>query len=134
MENLYAMFQIREAVVHPQMFFKTCVLKNVTRKTVYQRLFLIKLQGGKGLQLYSKETPTQVFSCEIGEIFKNTFFYRTPLVAAFEIKNVFNFQRLTCGFTNNPNFIRFKWRLKKNHLPAKCVIGATEIRRMEIRL
>ena len=35
---------------------------------------------------------------------------------------------------NNPNFIRFKWRLKRKHLPAKCVMRATESRRMEIRL
>ena len=34
--------------------------------------------------LYLKETPTQVFSCEYCEIFKNSFFYRTPLVAASE--------------------------------------------------
>ena len=27
-----------------------------------------------------KETPTQVFSCEICEIFKNSFFNRTPPV------------------------------------------------------
>ena len=33
------------------------------------------------LQLYYKETPWQVFSCEICEIFRNTFFYRTPPVA-----------------------------------------------------
>ena len=29
-----------------------------------------------------KETLAQVFSCEFFEISKNTFFYRTPLVAA----------------------------------------------------
>ena len=29
------------------------------------------------------ETPTQMFSCEICKIFNNTFFYRTPPVAAF---------------------------------------------------
>ena len=29
------------------------------------------------------EIATQVLSCEIGETFKNTFFYRTPLVALF---------------------------------------------------
>ena len=40
----------------------------------------------------------------------------------------------TCGFTNNPYFICFKWRLKRKHSSAKCVIRATEIRRMEIRL
>ena len=30
-----------------------------------------------------KKTPTQVFSSEICEIFKGTFFYSTPRVAAF---------------------------------------------------
>ena len=32
--------------------------------------------------LLRKKTLTQVFSCEFCEIFKNTFYYRTPLVAA----------------------------------------------------
>ena len=41
----------------------------------------------------------------------------------------------TCGFTSNPNFIRFKWKLrKKKHLLVKYVICTTEICRMEIRL
>ena len=31
-----------------------------------------------------KETPAEVFSCEFCEIFKNTYFYRTPLAAASE--------------------------------------------------
>ena len=31
-----------------------------------------------------KETLTQVFSCEISKIFKNTFFYRTALATASE--------------------------------------------------
>ena len=100
-------------------------------------------QGWKDLQFYYKETPAQVFSCEIGEIFKKTFFYRTSLVAASEIENSFYFLALfvmisflfeTCDFTNNANFISFRWRLKRNHSPAKCVIHATEICRMEICL
>ena len=37
---------------------------------------IIKLQGS-GLQLYQKETPTQVFSDEFCEIFKNTFLRST---------------------------------------------------------
>ena len=36
-------------------------------------LFLIKLQS-KGQQLYYKDTPTQMFSCEICETLKNTYF------------------------------------------------------------
>ena len=31
---------------------------------------------------FIKKTPTKVFSSEVSEIFKNTFFYRTPPVAA----------------------------------------------------
>ena len=37
---------------------------------------------GVDLQLCSKETPAQVFSCEYCELFKKSFSYRTPLVAA----------------------------------------------------
>ena len=33
-------------------------------------------------KLYLKKTPTQVFFCEYCKIFKNNFFYRTPLAAA----------------------------------------------------
>ena len=33
------------------------------------------------------ETPTQVFSCEYCKIFKYTFFYRAPSVAAFVLSN-----------------------------------------------
>ena len=38
--------------------------------------------SGLGLQFIKKETLVQAFFCEICEIFKNTFFYRTPPVAA----------------------------------------------------
>ena len=34
------------------------------------------------MRFYKKETLAQVFSCEFGEISKNTFFHRTTLVAA----------------------------------------------------
>ena len=49
--------------------------------------FLIKLQVS-GLQLYLKKRPclAQVFSCEFCKIFKSTFSYRRPSLAAFEIK------------------------------------------------
>ena len=35
-------------------------------------------------QLYEKEAPTQVLSYEYFEIFKSSFFYRTPPVAAYD--------------------------------------------------
>ena len=55
-------------------FNKKPVLKNFAifkGKHLCWSLFLIKLQG---LQLYLKDTPTQVFSCEYCEIFKKTYF------------------------------------------------------------
>ena len=35
------------------------------------------------INFIKKETLAQVFSCEFCEIFKNTYFYRTPLVDCF---------------------------------------------------
>ena len=54
---------------------------NFTGKQLRWSLFLIKMQTSV-LQLYYKETLTELFSCEIFETFKNPSFYRTPLVAA----------------------------------------------------
>ena len=57
-----------------QMFFKIGVLKNFAnfaRKHLCWSFFLVKLQA-----LFNK------VSCEISQIFKNTFFNKTPLVAA----------------------------------------------------
>ena len=67
------------------MFFKIGVIKNFanfTGKHLRWSLFLNKLQAC--LQLFKKETPAQVFSCEICEIFKDIFCYRTPTVAVSE--------------------------------------------------
>ena len=44
------------------------------------------LEYPDSLKIYYKEIPTQLFSCEIWEFFKNPVFDRTPLVAA----SVFN--------------------------------------------
>ena len=58
----------------PAVFCKKGALKNFAKFT------------GKYLcqSLFKKETLTQVFFCEFCEIFKNIYFYRTPLVAASE--------------------------------------------------
>ena len=60
----------------PEVFCKKVVLKNFakfTGKRLCQSLFFNKVK---------KESLVQVFACEFCEIFKNNFFYRTPLVAA----------------------------------------------------
>ena len=68
------------------MFFKIGVLNKIFAIFIGKHwcysLFFTKLQA-YGLQLYLKETPTQVFSCEYYEIFKRNCFYRTPLIAVY---------------------------------------------------
>ena len=53
-----------------------------TGKHLCQSLFFNKVAGA-ACNFIKKETLAQMFSCEFCEIFKNTFFKRTPLVAAF---------------------------------------------------
>ena len=68
----------------PEVFLKKSVLKNFanfTEKNLCWILFLIMQQAFRSPTLL-KETPTQLFSCKICDIFKNTFSYREPLVAA----------------------------------------------------
>ena len=51
-----------------------------------------------------KETPMQVFSSEIGEVFKSIFFYRTPPVAAsvvFAAKQLIIFSVITINVGYN---------------------------------
>ena len=43
------------------------------------------MQQSEGMQLYQKETPTRVFSCEYSKSFSNNFFYRATTVAAFDL-------------------------------------------------
>ena len=67
------------------MFYKALlkIVQNL-RENIYTRVsFLTKLQDGV-LQVYEKETPAQVFSCEIRAIFRNTYFVETLRVVASE--------------------------------------------------
>ena len=71
----------------PEVLCKRGVLRNFAKfigKHLYQRLFLNKV-AGLPCNFIKKEALAQVFSCEFCEISKNTFFYRTPQVAASKI-------------------------------------------------
>ena len=71
--------------IRPDMFCKKGVLKNVTKftgKHLYRSLVFNKFADLRPATLFKKWTLTQVFSCEFCEIFKNTFSYKTPSVAA----------------------------------------------------
>ena len=61
------------------------VLKNFakfTGKRLCQSIFFNKVADLRPADFIKRETVVQVFSCEFCEIFKNIFFYRTPLVTA----------------------------------------------------
>ena len=69
---------------HPEVFYKKDVLRNFakfTGKQLCQSSFFNK-GGGLACSFIKKETLVQVFSCKFCEISKNTFYCRTPLVAA----------------------------------------------------
>ena len=73
--------QCNSGVVVRRRSVKKSVFENFakfTGKHLGQSLFLIKL----ACSFIKKETLAQEFFCEFCEIFKKTFFYRTPLVAA----------------------------------------------------
>ena len=63
-----------------------------TRKHLCQTLFFSKVAGlrPKACNFIEKETLVQVFTFEFWEIFKNTFFNRTPRVAALIMYNMEN--------------------------------------------
>ena len=103
-----------------QIFFKIGVLKKFAIFTVEHLclcLFLIKL-------LALRVFKTRVFYCEYCEIFKNSFFYRTPLMAAsrviliddslclftLEKKQTFVEKRLRyCCSSKCRNLCKFSW-------------------------
>ena len=75
----------------PEVFCKKGVHRNFakfTRKRQCQSLFFNKVAD-----LIKKDTLTQVFSCKICEISKNTFSYWTPPVAASENRTAEKFHQ-----------------------------------------
>ena len=81
---------------HPEVFLKTS--QNSQENTCVRVSFLIKLQA---CNFFKKETLAQVFYCELCEIFKSTFCYRTPLVAASANRKVFFSFVLLWNFSSN---------------------------------
>ena len=80
-------FQIIEAAVG-RLLFEIGLLKKFAKFQKKTRVLESLFINVAGFQPYQKETPTQVFSC------------RTTPVAAFEIKEVLNFQRFLLRIAN----------------------------------
>ena len=85
----YLLFTDRS--IRPEVFCRKGVLRNFakfTGKHLRQSLLFNKVAGlrPKACNFIKKEILEQVLSCEFCGISKNTFFYRTPLVAASVLK------------------------------------------------
>ena len=57
-------------------------LKKIHRKTLVPEFLFQNICGPRAWNFIIKETLTQMFSCEFWDNFINTYFYRTPLLAA----------------------------------------------------
>ena len=66
----------------PEVFYGTVFLKIWSNSQENACLFLTKNRKKETSSFIKKNPLAQEFSCEFCQIFKNTFFHRTPLVAA----------------------------------------------------
>ena len=62
-----------------------------SQKNAFVGVSFNTVAGLQACNSIKKESPPQVFSCEYCKIFKNSFFYRTPLVPASRIETFFEF-------------------------------------------
>ena len=83
---IFVLNSVKQKFFHVSIVFHQNIYLNIeTTEVVLQRCSV-----KRGIQWFSswtwnfikKENLAQVFSCEFYKIFKNSFFYRTPLVAA----------------------------------------------------
>ena len=89
---------VRTRSIRPDVFCKVGVLRNFSKftgKHLCQSLFFNKVAGlrPKACNFIKRETLAQVLSCELWEICKNIFFYRTPPVAVSVRTRYFNFTK-----------------------------------------
>ena len=79
-----AIIQKQPFIVVPQnKYFQK--FRNIHKETVVLESLFNKVAGLKICRFIKKETPTQVFSYEYREIFKDSFFYIRPLVTVYQL-------------------------------------------------
>ena len=101
---LHSIFIMMYRSSRPEVFYKKGALRNLakfTGKHLCQRLFFNKVGRLRPTTLLKKSLWHRCFSCEFCEISKNTFFYRTPRVAASGCIN----RGLFCKVTSNERWL-----------------------------
>ena len=82
-------------------------------KNTRKHLFLINLQA--------LETPTQVFSCEYSEIYKNIYFKKNLRMAA-SVLTIMNFIKSLCPFNTRTKVVFYKKTVIKNFAIRPAII------------
>ena len=111
---------VRTRSTRPDVFCKVGVLRNFSKftgKHLCQGFFFNKVAGlrPKACNFIKRETLAQVLFCELWEICKNIFFYRTPPVAVSvrtryfnftkQIKDFFFFCNVSSNYSNEKKFV-----------------------------
>ena len=90
---MYSFFKRRwrkmKGFFRPEVFCKISVFRNFAKFTGKHLC-----QRPEVCNFIKKETPAQVFSYEFCEIFKNTYFYRAPMLAASQLSQINPFQTM----------------------------------------
>ena len=94
----------------PEMFCKKRCSQNLQENTCIRVSFLIKLQASV-CNFFQKETLALLFSCELFEISKNTFFHRTPLGNCFW----FEIWQITCYLKDLRTLLKTLCTTPKEH-------------------
>ena len=84
MFSIFLIITVLLRSIHPEVFYEKSALRNFekfTGKHLCQSLFFNKVAGLRPVSLL-KKTLAQAFFCEFCKIFKDTFRYRIPLMAA----------------------------------------------------
>ena len=98
-------------------------LEAVIRRCSVKKVFLEILQNSQenncarvSFFFIKKETLAQVFSCEFCEISKNTFYYRTPLVAASDHHLMLSVMKTKLSFEEPKRLVyRSFWNFNNNY-------------------
>ena len=106
---------------------KLVTAEAVVRRRIVKKMFLKILQNSQEntyvrvslgpAALLKKGTLLQAFSCEFSELFKNTFFYRTSLVAASETgksSNCFHSCNIISNVGNCSDGLQIKHKIKRD--------------------
>ena len=113
------------------------LLITLLKSSVLSVIWALKDIWGLRPKFIKKETLAQVFSCEFYEISKNTFSYRTPLVAASVVSKlaqtfIWAFQPFTISFQECKSFGKFKGTLMQVWKFAKIFVVKIMYRRYHI--